>query len=103
MTARVEEISQIYARKTGIERTPDWLTLKLNEEVGELTQAFLAVTGRARDRGRSDAEIREVLADELADVVAHALLVGRALDLDLETALDRKWFAWLGAASERSA
>ena len=35
----IEQISQIYADKFGIERDGDWFLLKLQEEVGDLTQA----------------------------------------------------------------
>ncbi len=43
---RVEAVSALYARKFGVDRDPDWFMLKLTEEVGELTQAFLVATGR---------------------------------------------------------
>ena len=50
LTNEVEAVSQIYASRYGIERDATWFILKLQEEVGELTQAFLMLTGRARDR-----------------------------------------------------
>jgi hypothetical protein len=54
-----EEISEGYARRYGITRDPAWFLLKLQEEVGELTQAFLMRTGQARSKGRSSQEIEE--------------------------------------------
>lgn len=87
----VETISRTYARIHGIERTDDWLLLKLQEEVGELTQAYLRSTGRARSAPDDDGA---AVRDELADVLAHLLLLARRLDVDLDAALEAKWFRW---------
>ena len=48
LSDEVEEVSAFYAERHGIDRTPEWFVLKLGEEVGELTQAFLARSGQAR-------------------------------------------------------
>jgi len=90
----VEIISRVYARVHGIERTDDWLVLKLHEEVGELTQAFLNLSGRSRDRGLSDDETRDAFRGEVADALAQLLLVARRFDVDLTEELERKWFRW---------
>jgi NTP pyrophosphatase (non-canonical NTP hydrolase) len=90
----VEIISRVYARVHGIERTDDWLVLKLHEEVGELTQAFLNLSGRSRDRGQSDVETRDAFRGEVADALAQLLLVARRFDVDLTEELERKWFRW---------
>jgi NTP pyrophosphatase (non-canonical NTP hydrolase) len=89
---RVEAISAAYARRNGIDRDADWYLPKLHEEVGELTQAFLAHTGRARDRGHSPAEV-DRMSMELADVVCHAVLTARRLGVDLDEAIRVKWLA----------
>ncbi|HEY0117154.1 MAG TPA: MazG-like family protein [Cellulomonas sp.] len=89
--ADVEAISQVYARRFDVERTDDWLFLKLTEEVGELTQAYLARGGRTRSPG-SDEQLR----DELADVLAHLLLIAERFGVDLDEALEAKWFRWRG-------
>ncbi len=90
----VEIISRAYGRLFGVERTDDWLVLKLHEEVGELTQAYLAASGRSRDRGADPDEVAAAFRSELADVLAQLLLVARRFDVDLETELERKWFRW---------
>ncbi|WP_275004564.1 pyrophosphatase [Promicromonospora iranensis] len=90
----VEIISRAYARLHGVERTDDWLMLKLHEEVGELTQAFLNLSGRSRDRGLSDDETRAAFRGEVADALAQLLLVARRFDVDLSEELERKWFRW---------
>ncbi|MBK5250571.1 MAG: hypothetical protein JJE50_14270 [Actinomycetales bacterium] len=90
----IEQISQIYADKFGIERDGDWFLLKLQEEVGELTQAYLMASGRARDKGHSADELRERLHAETADVLCHVLLLARHHGVDLEAAIDKKWLSW---------
>jgi len=51
LTAQVEHISQIFASRFRITRDDNWQILKLQEEVGELTQAHLMRQGQARTRG----------------------------------------------------
>jgi NTP pyrophosphatase (non-canonical NTP hydrolase) len=91
---RLERISIGYAAREGIDRDDDWFLLKLMEELGELTQMQLARTGRSKDRGYSPAEVDERLAEECADVLGHVLLFARRNGIDLERALERKWFRW---------
>jgi NTP pyrophosphatase (non-canonical NTP hydrolase) len=43
-----EFVSQRYAKRNGFARTDEWFLLKLQEEVGELTQAYLARSGQGR-------------------------------------------------------
>ena len=45
LTNEVVAVSQIYASRYGIERDATWFMLKLQDEVGEPTQAFLMLTG----------------------------------------------------------
>jgi NTP pyrophosphatase (non-canonical NTP hydrolase) len=90
----LEIISRVYERRYGVERTDDWLVLKLQEEMGELTQAYLAASGRSRDRGASPAEVDAAFRSELADVLAQLLLLARRFRVDLDAELERKWFRW---------
>jgi NTP pyrophosphatase (non-canonical NTP hydrolase) len=90
----VEAVSDIYARKHAIERTDTWYLLKLQEEVGELTQAFLMKTGQARDKGRSTAELDADFRAEIADVLCHVLLLARHHGIDLDAAVAEKWLVW---------
>ena len=86
----VLRISDIYAAEHGIDRSRDWALLKLQEELGELTAEHLRVSGRAR--GSADAQAQ---ADEAADVLGMLLIYCRAADIDIETAMQRKWLHWL--------
>ncbi|MWC00159.1 pyrophosphatase [Agromyces sp. MMS17-SY077] len=91
----VESVSVVYAERNDIARTDDWLVLKLGEEVGELTQAYLARSGQARDKGRTPTEVEEDFGAELADVLAHVLLLAERFAVDLPAEIGRKWLAWL--------
>ncbi|MGW4365580.1 MazG nucleotide pyrophosphohydrolase domain-containing protein [Nocardia takedensis] len=94
LSDRVEAVSAVYARKYGITRDPTWFLLKLQEEVGELTQAFLATTGQARDKGRTAEQLAADLRAELADVLCQTLLLARDQGVDLERAIQDKWLVW---------
>ena len=94
LTEEVEAVSRLYAERHQIERNDTWFLLKLQEEVGELTQAFLSRAGQARDKGRSQAEIESDFRAELSDVLAHTLLMARHFGVDLEHETQRKWLVW---------
>jgi NTP pyrophosphatase (non-canonical NTP hydrolase) len=90
--AAVESVSQTYAAKFGINRTDVWFLLKLQEELGELTQAFVNLKGMSKDRGHSDADKRTAFAH--ACVLAHVLLLAQNEGVDLERAISAKWLGW---------
>lgn len=91
LAARFEVASQRYADSNGFERDPDWFVLKLQEEVGELIQAWIRRTGRGRQSETQASEHALRLADETADVLGHVLLFAHQHDLDLAAAIERKW------------
>jgi NTP pyrophosphatase (non-canonical NTP hydrolase) len=88
---RFERASQAYVAAFGLRRDADWYILKLQEEVGELTQAWSRLSGRARTGDRSEEELKAQLADETADVLGHILLLARNWEVDLAPAIRRKW------------
>ncbi|WP_123939375.1 MazG nucleotide pyrophosphohydrolase domain-containing protein [Curtobacterium sp. PhB137] len=94
LSNEVEQVSAFYAERHGIDRTNDWFLLKLNEEVGELTQAYLARAGQARDKGRTKEEVETDFRSELADVLAQLLLIARRFDVDLSDEVEKKWLVW---------
>ncbi|CDN91631.1 MazG nucleotide pyrophosphohydrolase domain-containing protein [Agrobacterium tumefaciens] len=91
MMRQFEEASQKYAAENGIIRDPDWYMLKLQEEMGEVTQAWNRLTGRGRIKGRSKEEMKRDLADETADLLGHVLLLAHYNGLDIKGAIERKW------------
>ncbi|WP_188827560.1 MazG nucleotide pyrophosphohydrolase domain-containing protein [Nocardia camponoti] len=94
LAEQVEKISAGYAAKNSITRDATWFLLKLHEEVGELTQAFLASTGQGRARGKSADELAADVRDELADVLCQTLLLARDQGVDLPAAVAAKWLVW---------
>lgn len=94
--AAIDAINLRYAEIYGFERTSDWLMLKVQEELGELADAYLGKTGRQRDKGDSsgDGDAQERFAFELADTVGLLMALAHAEGVDLERAIDAKWLVW---------
>ncbi len=90
-----ETVSVNYANIFSIERTDDWFLLKLVEEVGELTQSYLKLTGQARAGGADTGALRENFEDEISDVLGQTLLLAKRHNVDLTAAIKRKWLKWL--------
>jgi NTP pyrophosphatase (non-canonical NTP hydrolase) len=89
----LEAVSRLYAERFGIDRDDNWFVLKLHEEVGELTQAFLMRAGQARAKGLSPAELEREFRAELSDVLAQVLIMARHFDVDVQGELERKWLS----------
>ncbi|WP_339333570.1 phosphoribosyl-ATP pyrophosphohydrolase [uncultured Maricaulis sp.] len=90
---KIVRVSDIYAEHFGIDRSGDWPLLKLQEEIGELTQAYLTTTGRTRRP--ADAAARDQLALEMADALGMLLIMARAEGIDMDQAMQDKWLHWL--------
>ena len=91
LAEKFETASRIYIEKTGIIRDRDWFLLKLQEEMGELTQAWNRVSGRGRPKGRTPEQLQTDLGDETADMLGHILLFAHQNNIDLPAAIERKW------------
>ena len=89
------KVSDIYAEKFGIRRDDDWFVLKIQEELGELSAAYLKLTQRARIGEDSQKRLDENLRHEIADVVAMTLLFAKHRGIDVEQAIKDKWFQHL--------
>lgn len=87
----LEEISQGYTSAFNIQRTPDWFVLKLQEEVGELTQSYLMMGRQARTKKLTEEQLQENFKQELADVFCHTLLLAKQYDINLEEQVAQKW------------
>ena len=95
ISEQLGKVSDIYAEKFDIRRDDDWFVLKIQEELGELTAAYLKLTQRARTGSDSHADLNENLKDEIADVVAMTLLFAKHRNIDVEQAIKDKWFRYL--------
>jgi len=91
LTKQFERASQSYAAGNDIARDDDWFVLKMQEELGELTQIWMKLTARGRTRGLSSEALREELASETADLLGHVLLFAGRHEIDLSSAIKRKW------------
>ena len=95
MAEQIEIVANRYAREINVTRDDDWYVFKLQEELGELTQKFLMMSNRGRQKGFTPEEIREQFEDEVADTFSLVVLLARHFQVDLEQAVDRKWFKYL--------
>lgn len=91
LTKKINKVSDKYAKSFGINRDADWYMFKLQEELGELTQAYLMYSNRARKKGKTDLEIKNNFQDELADCFCHILLLASFNKVDIDKAVFNKW------------
>ena len=83
-----------YSARHKVALDKEFVLLKLVEEMGEFSQAVLTHAGKCRVEKRIPrATAHAHMAEELADVVGMAVLAARTLDIDLEAALEEKWFS----------
>ena len=87
---QITRVSDQYAQKFGIKRDSDWYILKLQEELGELIQSYLMMTGRGRQKDKSKEQITEDFHQEMADVFCHVLLLARHHKINLEKEVEEK-------------
>jgi NTP pyrophosphatase (non-canonical NTP hydrolase) len=91
LAARFEQASQKYAADNGIQRSSEWFALKMQEELGELTQAWMKWAGHGRRKGRSLGDLHHDMSNEAADLLGQVLLFAHQNGIDLEAAIQRKW------------
>ncbi len=94
LTKRIKKISDIYAKRFGINRDDNWYVLKLQEEMGELIQSYLMLVGQARQKNKDQTEIRNNFEHEIADVLCHILLLANHYKIDLDKVVQDKWLEW---------
>jgi NTP pyrophosphatase (non-canonical NTP hydrolase) len=90
----IAKISDVYAKKFGIRRDGNWYVLKLQEELGELTQSYLMMTGKARQKDKSKDQITEEFRKEVADVFCHVILLAKHYKVNLEKEVTAKWLVY---------
>lgn len=94
---KIEKVSALYSKKFNISRDKLWYLLKLQEEMGELTQAYLSMSGRARHKNKTPSEMKADFEHEIADVLCHVLLLAESEGVDLKKAIDEKWLKRLSS------
>jgi NTP pyrophosphatase (non-canonical NTP hydrolase) len=98
-TDPIQQVCDLYAERCDIARDDDWFLLKIQEELGELVQAHLKLTGRGRTKGLGHAELETARADEAADLLCQVLPYCRHFGIDPDAAIQRKWLSWLNKAA----
>lgn len=88
---KIERVSANYSKKFKIPRNRIWYLLKLQEEMGELTQAYLSMNGQGRHKNKTSPELKAAFENEVADVLCHILLLAQSEGVDLKKAIDEKW------------
>lgn len=102
LTRNLTDISDLYSKRFSIERTPEWYLIKIQEELGELASAYLKLTGRARTEGVTANDLKKNFEDEIADVLAMAMLFAKSQSVDIEKAQQQRWNKHLGEARSKS-
>ena len=97
---QITDVSDNYAKKFGITRDDDWYVLKLQEELGELIQSYLMMTGKGRQKDKTPAQIQAEFKKEVADVFCHVLLLAQHHQIDLDQEVADKWLVWNTPPSE---
>jgi NTP pyrophosphatase (non-canonical NTP hydrolase) len=91
--AKTKQIMQRYSEEfPEIKVDRDYYPFKLTEELGECVQTYLMLTDRGRQKGKSKEEIKQLFEDEIADVFGFLILVAENENIDLEKAIQKKWF-----------
>lgn len=95
LTEKSEKVLKAYTTKFAIKPNGDWYILKLQEELGELIQIYLMLTGRARAKGKTKQEIEGEFRKEMVDVLGMLLLLAKYHKIDMNKHLEEKWFKWI--------
>ena len=98
----IERVSGEYAEKFAINRTGDYFLLKLPEEVGELVQVHMQLSGMGRKKGKTQGELEQQFSHEIADLLCHIILLALYHNVDIEKAIKDKWLKHLGEGEDDS-
>ena len=80
-----------YAEKFQIRRYDEFYLLKMQEELGELSRAFLELRGSEKQRKTSPDELKKKFAADIAVLVGNALILAHHFDVDLEATIKEKF------------
>lgn len=76
-----------YAKKFNIHRDDEFYLFKLQEELGELTRAFLELRGSENKGNLTQDELHRKFASDVASMVGNALILAEHFEVDLESIL----------------
>lgn len=96
LTEKIQKVQKRYGEShPEITMDRDYFPLKITEEWGECMQAYLMLSDRGRQKGKTKDEINESFLEEFADVFSYLLLFAANEKIDIEDALNKKWFKYL--------
>ncbi len=96
ITQSVKEVMKMYQEEyPDVVMDRDYYPFKLTEEWGECLQAYLMLTNRGRQKGKTKNEIKAELSKEMADVFGYLLVFADSEGIDLKKAIEDKWFSYL--------
>lgn len=92
--SKILKNAEKYSNANSIRFDDDFAMIKLCEELGELSQAFLIHKRKCRvEKFTSKEDSKKEIAKELADVIGMAVILANLLEIDLEEAIDKKWIS----------
>ncbi len=80
-----------YAKKFNIHRDDVFYLFKMQEELGELTRAFLELRGSENRHKATLDEVKKKFASDVASLVGNALILALYFDVDLEANIKAKF------------
>ena len=93
LTQKARTIMTMYQKEfPEVQVDRDYYPFKISEEWGECMQAYLMLTDRGRQKGKSKEEIKDAFEQEVGDVFGFLLLFAEQEGINLEEALTKKWF-----------
>lgn len=96
LTEKAKKVIELYKIEfPDVKMDRDYFPLKITEEWGECMQAYLMLSDRGRQKGKTKEEIRDLLSQEFADVFAYLLLFAESEGVDLAESVKKKWFSYL--------
>lgn len=94
ITKKVRGIMAQYGKTFDVDIDSDWYVMKLQEELGELTQKYLMMTGRTRRKPANKKVAKKEFSNEIADVLCLTLLLADRCKVKLEDSIQTKWYAY---------
>ena len=96
LTKKAQEVIKKYKQEyPDVKMDRDYIPFKLTEEWGECMQAYLMLTDRGRQKGKTKKEIKAEFSREMADVFGYLLAFADNEDVDLPQVLKDKWYVYL--------
>jgi NTP pyrophosphatase (non-canonical NTP hydrolase) len=102
LIADVQAVHRTYLKNKQLAVDDAWFVMKLAEELGELTQAYLRLRYRRQTSPEEVEQARTALGDECADLLCHVLLFTTRNDIDIVGSIQRKWSSYLESTGRSS-